>query len=190
MSEESKVEQAPTLTLEELFAQHVASTTPTAEPPKPPESTEDKDKSVDIAAIAAEAARKVIAERDAAKAEDADLNDSVKRLAEAAGIKGKNRLVKGFLLARADEDRRLAQIWGARTQNPAAWDKALTILASELEAEMSMENPQLVENQRAMELSQSNISNQKPEQKDADKKFMELGEGDFARAWEAIVGRG
>lgn len=121
--------------------------------------------------------------------ETADLKQAVDTLAEKADLKGKEKVIKGFLLAQASEDQRLRALWDRRGENPQAWDKALSILSADVKKEFQVPNPQLEENQRAMDESQRAASATAPAQPSPSDDVMKMPDADFQQYWGRLIGR-
>jgi len=84
---------------------------------------------------------------------EADIKRAVGTLAEKSGLDPKFTEV-AFQL-RAKEDPRLLQVWNNRSKNPKALEKALEAVAQEFKSQYTVkQDPQLVENQRAVRASQ------------------------------------
>lgn len=84
---------------------------------------------------------------------EADIKRAVGSIAEKSGLDPKFAEV-AFQL-RAKEDPRLLQIWNNRGKNPKALEKAIDAVATEFKQTYTVrQDPQLVENQRAVKASQ------------------------------------
>ena len=84
---------------------------------------------------------------------EADIKQAATALAEKSGLKPK--IAEVAMEARAREDARFAAIWRNRKQNPKALAAAIDALSGELKEEYSVkQDPQLLENQRAVKASQ------------------------------------
>ena len=97
---------------------------------------------------------------------EADIKKAVGTIAEESGLDPKFAEV-AFQL-RAKEDARLLTIWNNRGKNPVALDKALKAVAAEFKQTYTVkQDPQLVENQRAVKASQQQMATtHKPSQQD------------------------
>lgn len=149
----------------------------------------------DVAAIHQEVAelRRERAADKAARAQrevEADLKKAVATLGKEAEIKGKEPILRGFLIAKAEEDPRLRALFDARNTNPKAWKSALKILADEVRDEFQVANPQIEENQRAMDESQRTQTNIAPGQPDREQKVLSMNPADFSNFWGRLAGRG
>lgn len=122
--------------------------------------------------------------------QEADLKKAIATLGKEAGLDGKDLMLRGFLIAKAEEDQRLRTLWEKRQENPQAWKKALSILAVEAKGEFAVPNPQLEENQRAMEESQRAGSSVAPPAKTAEQKAEQMNEAEFNQFWMRLAGRG
>lgn len=88
---------------------------------------------------------------------EADIKRAVGTIAEKSGLDPKFAEV-AFQL-RAKEDPRLLQIWNNRAKNPAALSKAIEAVATEFKQTYAVkQDPQLVENQRAIRASQQQMA--------------------------------
>jgi len=198
----AQTEQAPAVaspepkqTLENLYDEYNIGTespgpTPAAEP-----KAEQTPATNDVAAIHTEIAD-LRREREAEKAEririeeEADLTKAVATLGKEANIEGKEPLLKGFMIAKAAEDQRLRALWNSRKSNPKAWKTALKILADEVKEEFQVANPQIEENQRALDESQRAQTSVAPKQPGSAEKVMSMNDGEFSQFWGRLAGRG
>jgi hypothetical protein len=88
---------------------------------------------------------------------EADIQKAVGTIATESGLDRKFAEV-AFQL-RAKEDPRLLTIWNNRSKNPTALDKALKAVAAEFKQTYTIrQDPQLVENQRAVKVSQQQMA--------------------------------
>lgn len=88
---------------------------------------------------------------------EADIKRAVGTIAEKSGLDQKFTEV-AFQL-RAKEDPRLLSIWNNRSKNPKALEKALEAVATEFKETYTVrQDPQLVENQRAVKASQQSLA--------------------------------
>ena len=190
-------EAPPKQTLEDLYNQFNVGVeqqsigAPPAVEPTPEPQTPGTD---DVTAIRSDVAQLRTAwqaERQAnqQREEEADLKQAINTLGTEAGIKGKESLLRGFLISKATEDQRLQTLWHARKTNPGAWKKAIGILADEVQQEFSMPNPQLEENQRAMEESQRGQSSTAPPTPEPEKRMMDMSDGEFQAVWDRLSGK-
>lgn len=189
-------EAPPQQTLEDLYNQYNVGVQeqPTGAPPAVEPTPEPTPGTDDVTAIRHDLAQ-FRAEREAdrqsalQREEESDLKQTVATLSKDAGIEGKESLLRGYLIAKATEDPRLATLWNARKTNPGAWNKAVGILAADVQQAFSVANPQLEENQRAMEESQRTQSTSAPTAPEPEKKVMEMPDGDFQRFWDRLSGK-
>lgn len=189
-------EAPPKQTLEDLYDQYDVGVpqAPAGETPAAPTTAEPPPTTDDVAAIRNDLAQ-LRAEREADKkaaqerADEADLNRAVATLGKEAELTGKDDLLRGFLISKATRDPRLRALWDARNVKPKAWRQALEILADEVRDEFVVPNPQLEENQRAMEESQRAQSTQSPPAQKPEDKVMGMNESDFAGFWARLSGR-
>ena len=119
--------------------------------------------------------------------ENSDFKDAVATLAEVSGLKGKETLLKGLLLGKASEDERLRKLWENRAENPKTWESALGILAEEAKSAFVVTDPQLEENQRAMDESQRSRSAVAPETPSKTDELMKMPDGQFQQVWQQIL---
>lgn len=100
------------------------------------------------------------------KAVEADIKQAVSVITEKAGIDAE--IAEVALEAKARQDARFLKIWNNRQQNPKAYQAALQAVASEFQQKYTVrQDPQLVENQRAVKASQQQMATtQKPSQQD------------------------
>jgi hypothetical protein len=88
---------------------------------------------------------------------EADIKRAVSTLTEGTDIKP--RIAEVAMEAKAREDARFRQIWQNRQQNPAAYNAALKAFRQELQDEYTVrQDPQLVENQRAVKAAQQQMA--------------------------------
>ncbi len=202
MNETAQAEQTPAPeapaakpTLEDLYDQYdVGVQEQPAAPPAAEPTAEPAPATDDVAAIQRDLAS-LRAEREAEKRaaqqreEEADLNKAVAILGKEAELNGKDDILRGFLIAKATQDARLRALWDARNVKPKAWKQALAILADEVRDEFAVPNPQLEENQRAMEESQRSQGTQPPRQPTPEDKALALNDRDFGAFWSRLAGR-
>ena len=88
---------------------------------------------------------------------EADIKRAVGTLVE--GTELKPRIAEVAMEAKAREDARFRAIWQNRAKNPAAFGAALKAFKQELQDEYTVrQDPQLVENQRAMKAAQQSMA--------------------------------
>lgn len=93
----------------------------------------------------------------AARQTEADIKQAVSTLAEKAGIEPE--IAEVAFEARARKDPKLLAIWNNRHKNPKALEAALPHLATEFQQRFAVkQDPQLVENQRAVRVSQQQMA--------------------------------
>lgn len=97
---------------------------------------------------------------------EADIKRAVSALTDGTGLKP--TIAEVAMEAKAREDARFRAIWNNRSKNPAAFNAALKAFKQELQEEYTVrQDPQLVENQRAVKASQQQMATtQKPSQND------------------------
>lgn len=184
----------PQPTLESLYDEYNIGTA-TEEPPAAEPQAEPPPATNDPAAIQNEIAQ-FRREREADKAArqqreaEADLKTAIATLGKEAEIAGKDSLLRGFLIAKATEDQRLRTLWESRNTNPKAWKSALKILADEVKNEFTMPNPQIEENQRALDESQRAQTTSAPAQPDREQKVASMNDAEFSQFWGRLAGRG
>lgn len=187
MTEETTTpESSEEPTLEELYAQFDAPAEPKPQPPAPKVEANDA-----VLQEIQNLRRDFEAEKQARShaAEESDLNSAVSAMAKASGIKGKNTLLKGYLLAKAGEDTRLQNAWNQRKSNPAAWEQVLGTLAKDVQKEFEVPDPQLEENQRAMAMSQKAASSKPPDPDSIEEKAKKMSDSEFGQLWGNLIGR-
>ena len=85
---------------------------------------------------------------------EADISSAVGKIAEKAGID--KEIAEVAFEAQARKDPRLLKIWNNRQKNPKAMDAAISALAGEFQQKYKVrQDPQLVENQRAVSASRN-----------------------------------
>lgn len=88
---------------------------------------------------------------------EADIKTAVGVLTDVAKIPPK--IAEVAMEAKAREDKRFLQIWQNRQSNPKAFNAALKALGSELQEQFTVrQDPQLVENQRAVAASRNSMA--------------------------------
>lgn len=186
---------APTQSLEELYAEYNVGTEQPAPPPQAdpvqPEPQPAADSDTAIRAEMAQLRQELSSYRaeKADAADRADLKKAVAFLGKEAEIEGKEPILQGYLVSKASEDARLRMIWEQRGQNPKAWKRALEILADEVRDEFAVPNPQLEENQRAMDESQRAQTSTAPAPAKPEQKVMGMNDADFSNFWQRLAGR-
>ena len=118
---------------------------------------------------------------------DEDFNTAITAIGKEAGMEGKEKLIRGYVLGEALNDNRLRLLFDKRHTNPQAWAKAQTVIAKDIAKQFSMPNPQLEENQRAMEESQKASSTAPPDKASAQEQAMKLGDAEFDHLWKNLV---
>lgn len=191
-TEQKPAEATPDPTLEDLYREYNVGQ---PEQPEAAPATEQTPAVTDVAAIHKEVVsfrQELAAERQeqTRRAEEADLTKAVATLGTESELKGKESMLKGYLIAKASEDQRLRALWENRRTNPAAWSKALTILAGDVKSQFAVANPQIEENQRAMEESQRAGSTSSPAPQKPEDKMLQMNEAEFAQMWGRLAGRG
>lgn len=118
---------------------------------------------------------------------EADIKRAVGSIAEKSGLDPKFAEV-AFQL-RAKEDPRLLQIWNNRGKNPKALEKAIDAVAQEFKQTYTVrQDPQLLENQRAMRTSQQQMATT-TKQTDQDK-WAEMSPQDRQREVQRLLRMG
>ena len=183
--------------LEQLYADYNVGTEPEGEAPQtavtatPEQTPGDQGDSALREQLAAIQRRLDMKDsQDQQALDEADLNKAVATLGKEAGIDGKEGILRGYLIAKAQEDGRLRALWDARNRQPKAWNQALKILSDEVREEFDIANPQLEENQRAMDESQRAQSTTRPAPDSPEEKVMRMDDGDFGHFWARLAGRG
>lgn len=88
---------------------------------------------------------------------EADIKQAVGVITEKAGIEPD--IAEVALEAKARKDPRFLKIWNNRTQNPKAYQAAIDAVASEFQQKYTVrQDPQLVENQRAVAASRNQMA--------------------------------
>lgn len=91
------------------------------------------------------------------KAVAADIKQAVGIITEKAGIEAE--IAEVALEAKARQDPKFLAIWKNRDRNPKAYQAALQAVASEFQQKFTVrQDPQLVENQRAVKASQQQMA--------------------------------
>ena len=119
--------------------------------------------------------------------EEEDISTTISEIQESIPqLQGKDRLVKGYLGAMANEDQRIARVWEQRRQNPAAWQKTLGVIKKQMAKDFEFSaDSQLTENVRAAKASRDQMATTtKP---DPDEKIKGMSPGDFDNYWNNLV---
>ena len=189
-------EDKPKETLEDLYSQYsVNEPAPqTAVHPTEPQPAENLDTATqpNLAAFMQELARdraERAQEREERmrKADEADFRDAVATLGKNAELQGKDKMLRGYLISKASEDSRLRALWENRKENPTAWNRALKIMSDEVKEEFVVPNPQLEENQRAMEVSQQSASSSAPPKPKQEEEVMRMNPAEFEQFWRRLA---
>lgn len=198
MTEETTVEQKPpeAPTLESLYQEYDVQ--PGEPPPQQTSPEQTPPVKEDAAAIRKEIAgfrQELAVERQhkaiaTEEAEEADFQHAIAQVGKEAELEGKDTVIRGYLIAKAHEDQRLRAMWDKRKSNPQAWNKALKILAGEVKKEFAVPNPQLEENQRAMEESQRTQSTTAPPATSKEDEVLRMSQAEFSQFWGRLAGRG
>ena len=208
-TEQSTAEAAPeqTETLESLYNQYQipqeqAPLPSAVEPPaqqysepSEPQSQEELNAALlkEVRQIRQERAQEQAAKT--AKVADQDFDTAVAAIGKEAGLdqmglEGWQKVVKGYVIAEALDDNRLRLLFDKRHTNPTAWAKAQNVIAKDIASKFKLANPQLEENQRAMEESQKVQSSAPPTKSSAEDKAMGLNNAEFDHLWRQLVGGG
>jgi len=116
----------------------------------------------------------------------ADLNKAVDIM--GSKLEGVDRdLVEGVLHTKYNNDPSFQKIWDNRAQNPSAFERALGVIAEQYQGKfVAKQDPQLTENQRAVnDLMKSSGNPSEPEP--VSDKLAKADDNDFDRAWADIV---
>ena len=119
--------------------------------------------------------------------EEEDISATVEKIQEEIPIlKGKDRVVKGYLGAAANDDPRIARVWENRKQNPAAWDKALSVITRQMSKDFDfVADPQLAENVRAAKASRDQMATTRAQ--DPDEEWRTKNPQEFAMKWDQLI---
>jgi hypothetical protein len=119
--------------------------------------------------------------------EEEDISATVEKIQEEIPIlKGKDRVVKGYLGAVANEDPRIARVWENRKQNPAAWDKTLSVITKQISRDFDfVADPQLAENVRAAKASRDQMATTRADS--PDEKWSKASPGEFELMWDRLI---
>lgn len=118
---------------------------------------------------------------------DADITHAVTKVNEK--LKADPELVEAMLNVQYQKDAAFKKIWNNRDKNPAAFERALSVIADKLAPRFQVrQDPQLTENQRAAKASTKTIAS--TAKSDYDPRYKGLYEpesqGEFEQAWEAM----
>lgn len=106
---------------------------------------------------------------------EADIKQAVGVITEKAGIDPD--IAEVALEAKARKDPRFLKIWNNRSQNPKAFQAAIAAVASEFQQKYTVrQDPQLVENQRAVAASRNQMATTTKEDANAEWAGMTAGE--------------
>ena len=102
------------------------------------------------------------------------------------GVDGNAELAEAFLNSQYQKNADLQKIFDNREANPEALDKALGVLKSEWKAMNTKQiDPQVAENQRALQESQQ--SGRTPQGEDPDASFDKMSDGEFLQHMQSIA---
>lgn len=88
---------------------------------------------------------------------EADIKQAVGKISEKAGLDPS--IAEVALEAKARQDPKFLQIWNNRAKNPKAFDAALSAVSNEFREKFTVkQDPQLVENQRAVAASRNSMA--------------------------------
>lgn len=190
MTEQTQGQEPVKKTLEDLYAEFDPQPKETVtQTPVQPNTVENGDALMkEIQSLKAEIAQDKQAR--AQEQEEKDFTNTVAALAKASGIKGKETLLKGYILAKASEDIKLRSLWEGRKEQPKIWDEALLVLAEQAKAELTTIDPQLEENQRAMDASQQRHTSTAPQATSEDLEILKKSDMEFQQYWQSLTNRG
>lgn len=119
------------------------------------------------------------------RAQDEAISDAVNQIkSEVDGLD--DVFAEGALHVKYSRDPNFKKIFDNRDQNPAAYRRALGLVAKELKAKAQWEpDPQGAENARAIRELQKN-SGKKASVEDKDERFRKMNPSDFEREWERL----
>ncbi len=119
---------------------------------------------------------------------DKDVKNAVDIVNKIAGHKDSS-WIEFQINKKADENVGFRAIWENRAANPQAYQKALTAIGNELKSGTdSQSDPQLVENQRAVEQSQQNINSNTAEVSTLEQTLADsTSEADRQAIWDAAT---
>ncbi len=199
---------APELTLDDVYNQYVQQqptspeTTQVTQPladqqlPELPDPNQDfdafraalsqRDQVLAQKLEAAEARARAVEERTQVAEANQDIDAAITKLAEGIDLPNK-KLLKYYLADKYDNNAKFKDIWNSRHQNPVALEKALTALRNDVREHFSVKaDPQLVENQMAMDKALQSSGTEQPEQKSVSERLMGLSAAEFAHATDLI----
>jgi hypothetical protein len=119
--------------------------------------------------------------------EEEDINSTIGTIQDSIpSLKGKDRLVKGYLGAVANEDNRIARAWESRKKNPAAWEKTLSVITKQMAKDFDFAaDPQLTENTRAAKASRDQMATTRAS--DPDDKWTNASPQEFQHYWSQLT---
>ena len=118
---------------------------------------------------------------------EADIGKAVKTVVELTGLDPE--LAEVGLELRAQKDPKLKAIWENRSRNPQALERALKVVAKEMQEKYSVRSdPDLVKSQRALKNSQQQMATTKTEEPDDG--WTGLSEEEFQTKWQRSVSGG
>ena len=101
----------------------------------------------------------------------------------------KPKVIEAILDAKAREDYRFKQLFDNRDKNPAAWEKALKVVAKEIKNDFSLKvDPNLQESQRQRKLAQSAMATTAAPEKDDE--WSNLTQEEFDAKWQRMASGG
>lgn len=118
---------------------------------------------------------------------EADISKAVGKITEKAGIEPE--IAEVALEAKARQDQRFRSVWENRHKNPKAFEAAINAVAMEFQQKFTVrQDPQLVENQRAVKASQQQMATTTKTDKNDEWASMSRQERDVA--WRRLVSGG
>lgn len=131
--------------------------------------------------------KKELNERKAAefiKTQDEAVSSAVKEIQASVDIP--ELFAEGTLHVKYARDPNFKKIFDNREQNPAAYKRALGVIATELKANAQWKSdPQAEENTRALRELQKSSGKRAPRES-ANDKYKSMSDADFAREWERL----
>jgi len=120
-------------------------------------------------------------------AEEADISQTVKQIQDSVpALAGKEGLVKAYLGVFAQQDQRVLKVWENRKQNPAAWNKTLSVITKQMAKDIDFKaDPQLTENTRAAKASRDQMATTRTP--DADEKWAKASPSQFQHYWDELT---
>ncbi len=119
---------------------------------------------------------------------NADIQAAVETVNKVVGYEDK-AVIEAMIDAQARKDPQFKRLFETREKNPQAWQKALTVVAKDIDKKLSVRvDPRLRQANEARRLSQGQMATTTREE--PDESWNNLSSEDFQRRWERTISGG